>query len=498
VRDEQTKFINININVPICIKIPENNGTNKFLPVLLRMITDKNGKNLLTFQNIADLLGFKCRRDIDNYWREFKQKGSNFVSFLTRKSELSKHVDIIRDIFIKNPLLNTNELYEMFKNKYPDVSMSIGSFVKYFGELDANFVLQSIHKCLDKNNSKIDNDYLISYLAENIEEKVIKKKIVNIDNEIKKDKPKIPKVKNRISTNTLSLLVIFLVGSNMSYDTISFLLNISKGYINKLVHNVHNVREMILSSIDKWSGKICVDEKYVKLNGAWRYIFSAVDKATGIPLMVKYFEHKNALSWEIFFQIFKEHYGTPKLIISDGCQSLANGRNAVFPNVSFQLCKFHKMKNLINKIYQSKSDPENKKQAIEKLKQVFARETTGGRRKALLELEKILYGEVKIYFQERILKKWKNLTKSLTSNAAERWNRKIEKTVSGKYGLKNSKTAQQMVDCLWFCEMTTKGTQHLSKESLLSNLNFAKICQEIISKERLEHLFTIDKQRKVA
>ena len=143
-------------------------------------------------------------------------------------------------------------------------------------------------------------------------------------------------------------------------------------------------------------------------------------------------------------------------------------------------------------------DPKTVKLAITKLKQVFARETRGGRRKALLELERMLSGEVKDYLDERIMKVWKHLTKSLTSNAAERWNRKIEKIVSGKYGLKRPETIQQLVYCLWFKELITNGKHHLAQDSTIACLNISKICQEMISNKHLERLFSTDRQIKVA
>ena len=135
---------------------------------------------------------------------------------------------------------------------------------------------------------------------------------------------------------------------------------------------------------------------------------------------------------------------------------------------------------------------------IKKLKQVFARETVGARRKALLELEKMLPQNTLEYFNLHIKKEWKHLTKSLTTNAAERWNRKIKKIVSGKYGLKRPETIQQLVYCLWFKELITNGGQHLAVDAKITNINMSKICQEILSNDRIEHLFTITNQRKAS
>jgi transposase-like protein len=386
----------------------------------------------------------------------------------------------------------------MFNIKYPQIKMSQVSFNKYFSQVDAYVLMQHLHKHLDKHDNSFNDNQLISYLAENIEVPVIKKKIEALDNRKKDKKSKNNTTKIKLRTSTLSYLVIFLVGSGVSYELISILLGISKSYINKLVHNIHSLSQLLLPSIDSWSGKICVDEKYVKLHGEWHFIFSIVDSITGIPLLVKYFKNKTALSWKLFFFEFKRHYGTPQLIVSDGCLALASGRVSVFPNVPFQYCKFHKIKNFIKNLYSKEKDPKKIKMLINKIKQVFSRKLTGNRRKALLELEKMTQGKTKTYFDDHILRQWKHLTKSLTSNAAERWNRKIKRIVSGKYGLKSPETIQQIVYCLWFKELTMNGKLHLSQESTIANLNISKICQEMISNKLLEHLFSIDNQKRSA
>jgi transposase-like protein len=357
--------------------------------------------------------------------------------------------------------------------------------------------MKSIHRHIDSDR-KIETEYLLSYLIENSENPVIKKRIKNMVNTQEIKKTETYNTKLNLDVDNLSLLVKFLVGSGMSFELIGFMLGISKSYVKKLVYRMSDFKDMLLGSIDKYSGGICVDEKYVKLKGEFKFIFSAVDKVTGIPLLVMYFEEKTSASWQTFFTVFKKHYGKPKLIVSDGCLALKNGRSKVFPHVPYQYCKFHKLKNLIAKIYKHHGNSESKEKLITKLKQVFSRDTTNGRRKALLELESMMFKELQEYFDTRFMKEWKHLTKSLTSNAAERWNRKIKKIVSGKYGLKSPETIQMLASCLWFKELIMRGQPHLSKESMISKINITVLCQEKIAVDSLEHYFTVNKEKVAA
>ncbi len=70
----------------------------------------------------------------------------------------------------------------------------------------------------------------------------------------------------------------------------------------------------------------------------------------------------------------------------------------------------------------------------------------------------------------------KNLTKGYTSNASERWNRKIEKVISGRYGLKSEKFVEQLVTSLWLKE-AIRDKRHLGK-SFVDELNIKSVCQE--------------------
>jgi len=481
----------------VCFQILRKSLNRKLYSNILRLFTDGNGNPYLTLQNIADILEFNDRRDVDNYCQEFKRKDSDFTKLLVRKVDLSTSVPLIQEVVIENPMLPSNVLYDLFINKYPTYQMSHSCFIKYLANVNTSEVLKSIHKCYGIDN-KWDNQILLSYLIENHQNPIIRKTICDLvsTNNLKNKTTSMCNL--NLSIDNKSYLVKFLVGSNLSHETIALMLGISKSYVKKLLYRIPDFKETLINSITKYSGKIIVDEKYVKLNGEFGYVLSAVDKIKGIPLLSLYFPEKTKESWQVFFLHFKKYYGTPSLIISDGCPALIGGRALVFPNVKYQYCKFHKMRNLISKIFENTKDTKLIKKLIDKLKQVFSRETRKGRRAALLELETMMLGKLKKYFDEKFMKQWKHLAGSETSNAAERWNRKIEKIVSGKYGLKTPETIQQLVNCLWFKELIMRGHSHVSNESIVSKIKIGKLCQEYIDCSGLEKLFDITNDRKVA
>ena len=58
----------------------------------------------------------------------------------------------------------------------------------------------------------------------------------------------------------------------------------------------------------------------------------------------------------------------------------------VFPNSNHQLCKFHKLKNLMDKILKSYSSPKEKKRMIKLAKGIFANKSYYGRKRAAKHL----------------------------------------------------------------------------------------------------------------
>jgi len=463
--------------------------------VLIRLFFNRKNEHLFTFEEISDMLGYADRRNVDNFYREFKQKGCNFLTLLSRKSELSQYVDDIQKVLLEHPFLSLEECYQIFKSKRPKANLCFESFKKYVSQTNTSLYIQNIHKHIEKGKSTWNNEHMANYLIDNIDNDIVKKKIENMSNTNPKTVPEAPQSRISLSTQNKSFLAKFLVGSGLCYAIIALIMGISKSYVNKLVYKEPCFNQTLLSSIDKYSGEICVDEKYVKLHGKFLYVFSAVDKKTGIPLFVELIHEKTALSWKAFFTVFKTHYGTPKLIVTDGCPALESGRMSVFPKVRHQYCKFHKMKNLIKLIFENEKDNKMVKKMITKLKQVFNRYTVGGRKKALLELEDMIPQNTKEYFEVYIKQKWRQLTQSLTTNSAERWNRKIKKIVSGKYGLKHPETIKHIINCLWFKELIVKGRQHLGQEARITDIKIPQICQELSLNKNMERLFNVDTMR---
>jgi transposase-like protein len=179
----------------------------------------------------------------------------------------------------------------------------------------------------------------------------------------------------------------------------------------------------------------------------------------------------------------------PKLIQCDGSQALAAARAEVFPGVRYQLCKFHKLKNLMKRLRQHIADPKLLTRCVRLAKHMFTNVSVSSRKAAAKRLQTLAGSEVSSYIADHILASWRQLTRSLTTNASERFNRKIEKCFFGRYGIPSLKSAQILLRGLWLKELVLNGHQHLAQTSELTSIDVSRICQEHLDAGKILHFF---------
>jgi len=299
-----------------------------------------------------------------------------------------------------------------------------------------------------------------------------------------------------IPRKNFCILINFLIGSGLNQDIIGLLFNISKSTVSNMMHEISDLNMMIIKSIRNWSGKISIDEKYIKINSVPHYVISIVDFVTGLPLYINLYKNTSKSSYEHCFKMFKHFYGTPKLIVSDGSIALKAGREAVFPKVHFQLCKFHKIRNLFKAISNSHLNTRSKIKLKQKAKMAFRCKTVSGRKKSLKLLRRFLPDYIVKYIDNNILKQWRHLCKNLTSNVSERFNRKIKKALSGRYGLKSPRTALAIINSLWLKELIVRGKFNINHKSFIAKLNISQICQEKLDMAYIGSLFSIEDEKR--
>lgn len=352
--------------------------------------------------------------------------------------------------------------------------MSLTSFMNIIRETDALKMYHKSKNLADELKKAAPKEQLTELPAGDISPKTIDPNI-SIPVAKKDDKRKLYEFKRNKPDSQRALLSLIFLASGVSMDMIGLIFRVSKSTIHNWIYQLPDLKKMLLNSIKYWSGIICVDEKWIKIKGIKHYILSAVDNKTGFPLLTKTVCDMKGTTWESFMDDFKRIYGKPRLIISDASESLAAGRNKIFPKVPWQNCWFHKLKNLNKRIYKVK-DEKIRKKLLKLSENMFHNTHSNSRKRTAQRIVKMNVPDVSLYVEKRILEKWNHLNKMMTSNNAERFNRKLNKLISGHYGLKSVEFVDKLIDGLLLKEALLN-QRHL-EQGFFTTLDIAKACQE--------------------
>jgi transposase-like protein len=490
----QEKKIGVTIGA-MRIELKASQPNRKTLSVIIRELKClESGKPVFTFQEIADNLGYEARQNTNNFYREFHANGEDFLAFLSRQNTLKEQVfPLIEAQVLESPWLSPHEHYVAFCEHHPDTSISAPTFRDYVNDIESVKILKRRKHFTPETPDGLNADIYIRELLEIAQFSPAKQKeIVAVFPEVGScPQPCASRQSLEVESPTIQkkLLVLFLYVCNVSQEMLAPLFGVGKTTVHNWIYDVSTaeLKWMLLTAITCWSGHVSFDEKWIWVDECWHFALCAVDTVTGFPLLIEIYPSCDEVSWTLFFHHFKALYGMPRLILSDGSVSLAAARKRVFKHIRFQLCKFHKLKNLMKQIRKHVQERSSRICCYRLAKHIFANRYVSSRKYAAKTLQRIAGNKVSSYIDGHILGCWRHLTMSLTNNAAERFNRKIEKCFSGRYGLPNLKSAEVLLQGLWFKELLVHGRKHMAATSEMATLDLSTLCQEHLDTNKILH-----------
>ena len=481
-----------------CGEFQNTEDNQKALFVFLRLLTcPETGKALFTYQQIADGFGKNDRRDIDNFVRDFRKRGGDFLTYLSRKNTKKDRLfpRIERQI-LEAPLLSPAEQYRLFCETHPQEQLCEKTFRSYLNDIAVTKLLKRFRQLGFKDEQSLDMRRYVQELMElEALSRVKRKEIVENFPEVESASPSLARgeASRRLSSAGLGskLFAVIFYACGLSQEMLALLLGASTTSIHNWIYSIcaEELNWRVMRDIVRWSGQVSVDEKWIKIQGTWYFVLCAVDSVSGFPLLMDLYPRLDTGSWTLFFKHFKALYGVPKLIQSDGSKALAAGRERVFAGVRYQLCKFHKLKNLMKHLRRHIHDPKLLKRCHRLAKHIFSNTWISSRKHAAHTLCKLAGEPVTAYIEAHVLSCWRSLTRSLTSNVSERFNRKIERAVSARYGIPSEESARVILRSVWLKEVLLNGQQHLEATSELRSIDVSRICQEHVDTGNILQFF---------
>jgi len=488
----------------ICIRsqafsceFPEVDKNKKAILVFLRSLcSPETGKPLFTYQQLADAFGYGARQNVENFVAEFRASQHSFLQFLSRVT--TKHDRLFPKVeaqVLSSVFLSLHQHYLAFCEAYPAEKLSETTFREYVKDIDGEKILRAVRHAVSHSDLTLD---VQRYLQEVLELKTLspakRKEIVEVFPEVASPSTerKTSRAMNLSGAEfSRKLVVVILYVYNVPQEVLALLFGVSKTSIHTWIYAVcgEELEWHILGEIVRWSGQVSFDEKWVKIKGQWYFVLCAVDSVSGFPLLVDLYPTLDTGSWTLFFTRFQAVYGLPKRIQSDGSRALAAARQRVFPRVPYQLCKFHKLRNLMKHLRRHIADPQLLTRCRRFAKHIFSNTWVSSRKQAAKTLQKLAGQDISDYLDAHILGVWRHLTQSLTNNAAERFNRKIEKCLSGRYGFSSPTSVETLLRGLWLKELVLNGRKHLAETSQFMHLDWTEICQESLNVDKILHNF---------
>jgi transposase-like protein len=491
------KIIHIRSQV-FCAQFKDSEENHKALFVFLRSLSSpETGKALFTNQQVADAFGKKDRRDIDNFVRDFRKREGDFLKYLSRKNTKKDRLfPVIERQVLDAPLLSPSGHYRMFCESYPQEGICEHTFRSYVSDIPVTKILKRVRGLGFKKEQTLDvgrylQDLLDLPSLSRVKRKEIVERFPDVEPRSRCQVRRKQGERLRCPCLGSKLLSVVLYACGVSQQMLAQVFGVGKTSIHNWISTLctEELEWQIIRDIACWSGQVSVDEKWVKIKGRWYFVLCAVDSVSGFPLLIDLYPTLDTMSWTLFFKHFKALYGVPRLIQSDGSTALAAAREKVFSGVRYQLCKFHKLKNLMKRLRQSLQDPKLLKRCKRLAKHIFSNKWVSSRKSAAQQLSKLAGEQVASYIDEHILSCWRSLTMSFTSNVSERFNRKIEKSVSARYGIPSEESARVILRSLWLKDVLLNGQQHVEATSEMRTLDVSRMCQEHIDTDNILHFF---------
>lgn len=328
----------------------------------------ETGKPLFTYQQIADALAYKDRRDVNNYWREFEARGGTMLGFLTRKRKVDVTVvDAVAEEVGRDILASAPQLCERVSERLGRRDLTSENIRTALEEVPCTVVRRELRsqweagtfhpkesvileEALATLSHGHDSQHQIPAICSRVEmppddgesvEAIVQKGQDSAVADLLNPQVPVSHIPPRIRKMVMALTLYFW---NVPFSRIALWLNISKG---TAYHWVIGLAVALFPRIHAWlearvkMTSALVDEKWVKIRQQWHYWFVALDEATELPV----FSHllptrtKWACCW--FLVLLKRIGKVPRAVMTDALLGYPATIAAVFPKAKHLLCVFH-------------------------------------------------------------------------------------------------------------------------------------------------------------
>lgn len=434
----------------------------RLLLVLLRQVGDADGKPALTFAEIAQAFGYADRRNVNNFWREYEQSGGDCLAYLQRKYKIDARIRAtIWEVFLADLWQTAAEVTVAVRQRLAlgRQGLSEQTVRNVLGE--GLKIQAQMQRMLAQGQAHVREAFLIEELFGTVQQLLAgsggptERTMARIKHlpaavtaaaetsprgapaptPVKADalRREVQKRDEPVATwvqECLCLLVLYWHG--ISLATLGKWFGVNKSTVGRRLGKFTAVAALVTGlGVGVCSGRIGVDEKWIRLAGAWHYLFVAVDLETQRPLHFEIYPSRSYYYCRLFLVRLRHLGYQPRLLVTDGWMGYARAIKHVFPHARHQLCIFHIMRAITLWIKQHKGWSEAAQRDNREAKHIFQTtdKRTARRRFKKLKRRRSLKGLTRL-----LGRKWPRIIPALgstwiptTNNGTERFNRAFER-----------------------------------------------------------------------
>jgi transposase-like protein len=417
----------------LCIKLPgglwlemaDTWSNQRGLMIMLRCLRRPDGRALVSYERLAQELGYADRRNVHNFWMAYEACGQDLGAFLRRRKKVDETVvGLCEQIWREHPLWQAVEVHAELVKRFPEQGANIaihnvrtaGHQIGFLGiqqvlrrqmsegkiHLDEPVLLEALFELADAGAcaqaDQTGQADLISEALETIRPQSVAPPVVPTDKAAKTEALKGALFEGEASPSGLKtlwegmtgqvMLAFTLYFHGLSLEVIGSFFGVHKTTVMRWLEPLADLgwEEAVAKAQRFFSGVLAIDEKWIKINGVWWYLFVAVDHVSGFPLHVALLPSNSGPYCRLFLMQVKALGYAPKTIITDGWDAYVKAIAIVFPKAEHLLCRFHALQAAFRRLKKTTRDWNVRKVWGEKIKTLFH---TPSKRTVKRRLEKL-------------------------------------------------------------------------------------------------------------
>ncbi len=418
---EQDQPLRLRLNDQVSLELPDTWANRRSAMIFLRCLRDAEGQPLLTYEGIAEPLGYADRRNVHNYWAEFQACEGDLLAYLCRRKKVDAEVvSCCERIWRAHPLWTPAQVHAEVVRQLPEkgATLSVQNIRTAGQQVGFLGVQQALRRQLAEGQAHYKEEALIEALfaLAQTPSEAIAQTVEPIPEVLEQVSPGAAAIEEAppVSEKTALLQEQVLSGESTPQALASLWQGPLGGLLLSFVLYYHGVSLGVLgqfwgvhkTTVMRWlaplaqvnwqamvqqgrryfSGVVAVDEKWVKIAGVWWYLFAAVDHVSGMPLHVAVFPSNGKLYCRLFLLQLKHIGYQPKVIITDGWDAYVTAIARVFPHAQHLLCRFHALHAAFRRLKAALPEWSVRRAWGAKLRQVFL---TADKRTVRRRLEKL-------------------------------------------------------------------------------------------------------------